>query len=176
MLIHQKNIYKTFLHLDNTIYKIFKLIILPLVIGYLSSFFLFIASIICTNFHIVLMSNFILSNQINLILWFLIGFSSSLVIKLSQYKNDRKVLNNIIKNSNNINIIKNEKELTEVNELIDSYIEEIAADTVKLKELELRLKNADMNEELTTTKSRTISPIAEIETKNIPRTRKLTND
>ena len=71
---------------------------------------------------------------------------------------------------------KKENELTEVNELIDSYIEEIAVDTVKLKELEISLKNANINDELTNTKSRAISPIIDIETKNIPRTRKLTND
>ena len=105
--------------------------------------------------------------------WFIFSWNNYKKILFKKYRYNDK-----LKEFSNAKteVEKKENELTEVNELIDSYIEEIAVDTVKLKELELSLKNADMNEELTNTKSRAISPITDIETKNIPRTRKLTND
>ena len=103
---------------------------------------------------------------------FLVGtITKKILFKKYRYNDKLKEFSNA-----KTEVEKKENELTEVNELIDSYIEEIAVDTVKLKELEISLKNANMNEELTNTKSRAISPITDIETKNIPRTRKLTND
>lgn len=160
ILIHQKNIYENFLHLNYTLDKAFKLFYIPFGIGIFSGFFSLFTSLFTANFYNILINKFILGSQVNLILWFLIGFSSSLTIKLIQYKTDKKVLNNITNNSNNIHIIENQKEMDKVNTLIEAYIHDIASSIISLKELKHTYDSNDNNSNDSKTKDRTISPIS----------------
>lgn len=178
ILIHQNNIYGIFLHLNYTLDKVFKLFYIPFGIGIFSGFFSLFTSLFTANFYKILISKFILGSQVNLILWFLIGFSSSLTLNLIQYKTDKKVLNNIINNSNDIHIIKKQKEMDEVNDLIKTYINDIASSLISLKELKYIYDNNDSNPNDSKTKDRTISPISDDhpyeEAKKLCRVRKRT--
>lgn len=161
ILIHQKKIYEIFLHLNYTLDKAFKLILIPLGIATFSSCFSLLPSILATSIHNTSIFNFILGNQINLILWFLIGLCSSLTIKLIQYKTDKKVLNNITNRLNNIHIIENQKEMDKVNSLIETYIHDIASSIISLKELKHTYDGNNNNSNDFKTKDRTISPISD---------------
>lgn len=147
--------------MNYTLDKAFKLFYIPFGIGIFSGFFSLFTSLFTANFYNILINKFILGSQVNLILWFLIGFSSSLTIKLIQYKTDKKVLNNITNNSNNIHIIENQKEKDKVNTLIEAYIHDIASSIISLKELKHTYDSNDNNSNDSKTKDRTISPISD---------------